>query len=360
MAETPKWTLEQLQQHLQAAVDLEFWTIPFYLSAMYSIKDAGDPAYQTILSVVNQEMLHVQLAANLANAYGLSPNFPVPIYQNGYIPHLDFDLDTPNPELEFPAHSSEIGPFDQARLDTMCLIEYPMWMGEEEPTPGPEYTEYGSIGEFYQSVSVGAAQLAACIRPVNQVNLFQRFYNHFKGMTITQAGVHGLPEVVNIVTGICEQGEGRTGGGKRNATKAPEPWAKHSISPRYRNTADDTDPSWTHFQKFMSLWRSGHFPATYQGNPVPGPGSAGAKAQQVLVENFTAFRTMLDALFANGHPINFAVEMDRLGGAILNCWKNGATPCFGPSLASNALGSGRTFPRLDRLNRKRGGAPKSA
>ena len=33
------WTIKHLQEHLQAAVDLEFWTIPFYMSAMYSIKD---------------------------------------------------------------------------------------------------------------------------------------------------------------------------------------------------------------------------------------------------------------------------------------------------------------------------------
>src|SRR5688572_2520585 len=69
----PQWTLEQLQEHLQAAVDLEFWTIPYYMAAAYSIKDQGEEAFQLVLSVVNQEMLHVQLAANIANAYGLSP-----------------------------------------------------------------------------------------------------------------------------------------------------------------------------------------------------------------------------------------------------------------------------------------------
>ena len=358
MPETPKWTLIELQQHLQAAVDLEFWTIPFYLSAMYSIKNAGDSAYQTILEVANQEMLHVQLAANLANAYRLSPNFAAPLYHGDHIPHLDFTLDDPNPESEFPGHSSEIGPFDQARLNTMCLIEYPMWKSDETPRPGPEYTKYGSIGEFYRSVSVGAAQLHAEIEPVNQVNLFQRFYSRFKTMTVTERGHAGLSQVVDIVTAICDQGEGRTGGGKRNDTKIPDPWSKHSVPRTYQNTADDTDPNWTHFQKFMSLWRSEHFPETYQGNPNPAKDSPGYRAQRILLENFTEFRARLTALFAGGPPLNFATEMTMLGGNILNCWKNDATPQFGPRLTdTDALAAyPRIFPKRERVLLRRHGA----
>lgn len=63
-----KWTLAHLQQHLQYAIDLEFWTIPFYMSALYSIVDRTSDAFQYVQSVVNQEMLHLQLAANVANA----------------------------------------------------------------------------------------------------------------------------------------------------------------------------------------------------------------------------------------------------------------------------------------------------
>jgi hypothetical protein len=180
MAKAEDWTLEQLQQHLQDAVDLEFWTIPFYMSAMYSIKDAGTAAYQAILSIVNQEMLHVQLASNLANAYGRSPRFKAPVYHGQHIPHLDFSLDKPDPREQFPGHSAEIGPFDQARLNAMCLIEYPEWMGKETPRSSPHYHRYGSIGEFYASVSVGAEQLADDIQPLKQVNHFGPFYQNFK------------------------------------------------------------------------------------------------------------------------------------------------------------------------------------
>ena len=61
------WTPKNLKAHIQYAVDLEFWTIPFYMSAMYSIKDRTSDAFQLIQSVVNQEMLHLQSASNIAN-----------------------------------------------------------------------------------------------------------------------------------------------------------------------------------------------------------------------------------------------------------------------------------------------------
>src|SRR3954454_16221904 len=155
----PQWTLEQLQGHLQAAVDLEFWTIPYYMAAAYSIKDQGETAFQLILSVVNQEMLHVQLAANIANAYGLKPIFKCPVYKGAHIPHLDFSLDDPDPRTLFPAARAEIGQLDIARLHAFCLVDYPFWDTGRPVDANPDVFAYGSIGEFYQAVSVGAAQL---------------------------------------------------------------------------------------------------------------------------------------------------------------------------------------------------------
>lgn len=343
----PTWTIEQLQGHLQAAVDLEFWTIPLYMSAMYSIKDAGTAAYQAILSVVNQEMLHVQLAANLANAYGLSPRFAQPVYYGQHIPHLDFDLDHPDPRATFSPYSAEIGPYDQERLNTFCLIEYPMWIGTETPRGNPDVATYGSIGEFYSAVAVGAAQLQDHIRPVNQVNHFARFYSHFEGMTITAAGAAGFPQVANIVQAICDQGEGRSDQGVS--------WTQHSVPKAYQNTADDTDPNWSHFQKFMTLWNADNFPETYGAVANPAAGSAGHKAQLILEANFDAFLDGLDAMFSGGDPKAFMTQMFALGGNILNCWKNGAVPRFGLPIGAGvglaAAAGRRQYPPQDRLAR---------
>src|SRR3954470_3850865 len=204
----PQWTLEQLHEHLQAAVDLEFWTIPYYMAAAYSIKDQGETAFQLILSVVNQEMLHVQLAANIANAYGLKPIFKCPVYKGAHIPHLDFSLDDPDPRTLFPAARAEIGQLDIARLQGFCLVEYPFWDTGHPVDANPDIAVYGSIGEFYQAVTVGATQLQDKINPVNQIDHFQRFYADFAQPTITLAGADGLAQVANLVNAITSKGEG--------------------------------------------------------------------------------------------------------------------------------------------------------
>lgn len=309
-----KWTIEALQGHLQAAVDLEFWTIPFYMSALYSIKNPSSFAYQLVQSVVYQEMFHVTLAANIGNAYEANVNFSTPAYEGQKVPHLDFDLDVPNPKEKFSPYSAEIGPFDIKRVNTMCLIEYPEWRTGHLPDFKDDTTQYGSIGEFYTAVELGAAELVGhLVGNRNQVNIFDNFYNNFTQTTITRSGAKGLAQAVNLVTAITDQGEGQRQGDA-------------DIPTEYQNTADDIRPSWTHFRKFNSIRLTKEFPATYSINKTPT--KAGLDAQKNLVKNFAAFLSTLKDLFAGGDPIVFGSQMATLGGNILNCWKNGVPPKF--------------------------------
>lgn len=310
----PKWTIEALQTHLQAAVDLEFWTIPFYLSAKYSIVDPSSQASQLIQSVVYQEMLHVQLAANIANAFGTHVTFNAPRYIGHNIPHLDFKIDTPDPRLEFHPYSAEIGALDEARINSMCLIEYPEWRTGHTPHMQPTVQEYGSIGEFYTAVGLGISELAAqyLVGNRNQVNAFQRFYAHFSQPTITLDGLAGLPQALNLATAITDQGEGTR---KGDAT----------IPPAYQNTADDIAPELTHFQKFIRI-RDAQYPSIYLVTAQPTP--AGREAQKRLIQNFTDFRRCLEDLFSGGNPQQFAPLMASLGGNIINCWQHGVIPQF--------------------------------
>ena len=121
----------------QAAVNVELFTIPLYMGTLYSIqgthqitakgqsyfkgrlwpgaattanpKTANETAFNVIFSVFIQEMLHLQLAANMATAIGLTPSFTSPALQdansgwtcygptNTVIPHIvDLrDMDAP-------------------------------------------------------------------------------------------------------------------------------------------------------------------------------------------------------------------------------------------------------------------------
>ena len=185
-----KWTISHLHDHLQYAVDLEFWTVPFYMSALYSIVDRASDAFQFVQSVVNQEMLHVQLASNIANAYGLSPTFSPPIYAANKIPHLHFDQD---PVARFSPYSAEISPMDTERTNAMCLIEYPE--GSHDHRTFRQREGISNIGAFYAAV-VRCRPVDGASAGRRQANrFFSAFYRNMPALTVQDSGQVGFSQV---------------------------------------------------------------------------------------------------------------------------------------------------------------------
>ena len=86
-------TLESLCEHLQWAIELEHFTVPPYLCALYSLDAVRNPeAAEVVASVFVEEMLHMTLAANLLNAVGGRPRFDTPQMLSVYprcLPHGD-------------------------------------------------------------------------------------------------------------------------------------------------------------------------------------------------------------------------------------------------------------------------------
>jgi len=312
-----EWNIGHLRSHLQAAAELEAWTIPYYMAAMLSIVDRSSQAYQLIQTVVHQEMLHLQLVSNVANAYGYSPTLGADafVYEGTTIPHLDFALDPDNPTAQFSPYSAEIGPLDDLRVNGMCLVEYPEWDTGGTPDLHDDVTEYGSIGEFYDAVEFGAAQLAGDIAGgINQVDLFSAFYRNAPTMTVSSSGSEGLAQVRMLIDVIRDQGE---------AAKAAD-----EIDLPFQNTADDSDPQLSHYEKFSRIREGPLRPLVY---PVKGPSEhtpEDTERQAILLESFARFRSVLGELFAGRSPDGFAPLMVTIGGNVLACWKSGVTPRF--------------------------------
>ncbi|AOT10661.1 ferritin-like domain-containing protein [Pseudoalteromonas luteoviolacea] len=308
VASDEDWTLPALQAHLQWAVDVELYTIPFYMSAMYSIKDQSTEAGRLIKSVVNQEMLHMQSAANIANAYGTKLKIQAPLY-GAEIPHLDFDLDEPNPKNIYHPYSTAIGAFDIQRLNTMCIIEYPDWSGSNSLQATDEY---GSIGELYDAIAHGCELLKECIIGNHkQVNHFERFYPDTQ-LTITDSKEKGLPQVNNLINLIVDQGEG---------IKKDEQY----IPPEYQNRVDDIQPTWDHYEKFTYLLKQ-PLPDTY---PIQAYGERQRKLQQIQLSHFNEFLEIMNQTFTTGKtPDDFPTVMYKNGAAIAACWQNGVLPMF--------------------------------
>lgn len=320
MADSPRWTMEHLHRHLQYAVDLELWTIPYYMSAMYSIQDRSSEAYQLIQTVVHQEMLHIQLASNVANAFGLSPRFGAPVYEGTRVPHLDFALNTPSPVPRYQPYSARIGPLDLPRINGMCLIEYPEWKSTTAPDLKDDVREYPNIAAFYDALEYGAGELAAHIRGgVNQVSYFERFYSEFPVQVVAHDGQAGLAQVRTLMDAIRDQGEGAS---------------DSVIETPFQNTADDACPDESHFAKFTTIQQmfAGAGGTPVQTYPIKPPDQLTDEDRAVaalLVRNFTELRHRMEHLFSGraGRDDFFPV-MVTVGANILNCWRHGIVPSF--------------------------------
>ena len=141
--------ISTLQDDLQIAIQLEQATLPPYLCAYWSINpnatSAGAQAAQnSILTVINEEMIHLAMACNILNATGgqpsingSNPNFPVPTYPGPLPGHSK----TSNP---FTVSLAPVGP---ASLQTFMDIELPQY---DDPVAPPD--GWATIGEFYDEI----------------------------------------------------------------------------------------------------------------------------------------------------------------------------------------------------------------
>lgn len=311
------WTRKDVLAHLESAVNLELWTIPYYMTVMYSIEDPSEPAFRLIRSVVYQEMLHAELAANVYNSF--QPERPLTlgpfVYTlDGGVPHLDFALD-PEAEAKFGKPDARLGPLDRPRINTMCLIELPE---STPPPPNPDVEEYASIGDFYEAVREGMKQHTDEVRGnFRQVDFFRNFYNNLNRLTVTADGAAGLSQALELIEVITEQGEGRN--------KADE-----DIPPEFQNTADGYNPAWSHFLKFEAVRNrllTGNAPAIYS---APDPDAVNSEPQLVLVKKFAKMLETLAKLFEGTEPPDFGADMATVGAAVLTCWRQGYVPQFTP------------------------------
>jgi len=190
-------TLENLREHLQWAIELEHFTMPPYLCALYSLDAVRNPeATEVVTSVLLEEMLHMTLAANLLNAVGGSPRLDSPRMMPGYprcLPHGDCSFEVP------------LLRFGPEALDVFLKIEQPA-----APGGPPESDAYETIGQFYDAICNGVRGLCAelgeprvfCGDPARQISAAP-----FPGGGRIIA-INSLATALTALEEIVEQGEG--------------------------------------------------------------------------------------------------------------------------------------------------------
>lgn len=210
--------IELLKRHLQALIEVEFFTIPFYLTATYSFTNAAlgyspdggktSPLYdlqQESLSVAVQEMYHLQLASNLANVFDVTPEIPKMTLRAGeeiVIPHL---------EVNGQPLTAKLGNLPDA---IRAMIEI------ETPDPNPDFPPpneqvvYASISDLYHAALTLLARyldasnlLAMSADPNFNPGNKQVAYGTFE-QTYNYNAITTRPLVAKVANAITDQGEG--------------------------------------------------------------------------------------------------------------------------------------------------------
>ncbi len=331
MKHPSSWTKADLHHHLQHAMDLELWTIPLYLTALYSIKGlhklkhADFPeAAKLIFSVVVQEMLHLELVCNLTNALGFSPKFLVPSYdEKAGIPFIHPLHDA----LPAYLHGYSIRPqaLHKDSLRLFCAIELPHTRRE---TIWEKQNTCHSIANLYEALQLGIAALwEECYvgdgRNTRQKNTFHEYHNQDGRHHGFSQRVHSVSTAMKAIDAIIEQGEGAD---TRNVP----------VAFRGADSAEEKEfeTSWfkshlSHFQKFRMLLHAHHrLPEVYREDP-----DATDLTAQLHMENvFVDFLGDLQVYFnseGESFPMTFWQKMNSLGPAIGAVWESGRCPSFG-------------------------------
>lgn len=316
------WTKELVQEHAQAAAAIELYTLPLYLTVAASVKDANSETCRIIFSVAVEEMLHLQLAANLCAALDTVPNFSPPQY--GAVPCIK-PYDPETGERGFL--NAVLGPLDDERLNTMLDIEMPeeLRLRQEVDHTTPQYP-YNSIGEMYDALMVGIKQVG--------VDRFSWTTKHQQA----HWGEQSFPQIIasyadarSAVQAVTNQGEGHVFG----EGLKPPPWTEKNflIPPCWRllNALGDPEPynGYAHFGRFLKL-KNSRLPAVHSGEDRPQD-----PVHKPLQQNFLQFLLMLETLWTNG-GVNFGGSealwaaakgvMHQLLPNARACWKAGVIP----------------------------------
>jgi hypothetical protein len=191
---------EGLHRALQKAIELEHSTIPPYLYALYSLDPVKNASiYSLILSIVQEEMLHMSLACNILNAIDGRPGIDRP----RFIPHYPGPLPGAVEKGLIVGLSGFTKPLVK---DTFMVIEEPedplnFPVREAGLAAVPHYT----IGQFYDRIK----------REIIEIS---KHHNIFKGdprkqLTVGFVDLIAVTDVdsaVQAINLIVEQGEGTT------------------------------------------------------------------------------------------------------------------------------------------------------
>jgi len=183
---------------LQTAIAIEHATMPLYSAAMYSLEVQNYPSYNTIRSVLMEEMLHMAAACNMLAALGGSPR----------IRELDHGLPRQGlPGRVAPELFVALAPLSARSIEMFMRIEAPFFLLGGQQRVGP----YDTIGRFYEAISDAVRRNAREVRDaVARGGRSHQVGGNLGYRSITAgSGIDPVEQCLEALEMISDQGEGK-------------------------------------------------------------------------------------------------------------------------------------------------------
>lgn len=234
--------LSWLRSSLQVAAMLELATLPPYLVAYWSIKDAKSPAARAIRPIIMEEMLHLGLVCNLLSAIGGAPVLTDPTVLPKYPDAL--------PGGVIPGLELSLRGFSRDAIADFMKVEYPA----DGPVALFHDKSYPTIGAFYDAIS--AALIAKA--PELKVNTQQ---SGSLGLTHLTT----LDEALAALALIKRQGEGSASSPVDTGLNDLAHYYRFAeLFHQHRIVLDDTTGDWSYTGEIVQMpdvWPVGVVPA---------------------------------------------------------------------------------------------------
>jgi len=176
-----KYTMDWLRGALQIAAELEFFTIPPYLYALWSIEDQTNYMAYTIRDIAMEEMQHLGMVCNMMKAIGAVPDLTsidrFPRYP-AQLPGIN------NDQLDIT-----LSPFSKESAFTFMEIE--------KPADYNKRGEYNTIGKLYDDIAEAFKTLQPELELTGQITGPR-----------APAAMSSITQVCEAIEIIKEQGEG--------------------------------------------------------------------------------------------------------------------------------------------------------
>lgn len=199
--------LAPLKEKLQKAVELEWATIPPYLTALYSIQPGKNTMAASIIrSIAMEEMLHMLLAGNLLSSIGGSVRLG-----RDNMPEYPLQLEFKGQKFKNRLFDISLAAFSKDTIEIFLQIELPDgWNQGPIPFDHIEVPGY-TIGEFYRGIKKDLTDICQAFgeenvftgKKSNQVS--EEYFWKGGGTPIV---VTNLSEAEKAIDLIIEQGEG--------------------------------------------------------------------------------------------------------------------------------------------------------